>query len=42
MLAPQGVLVIANFLPQITGAGYMDAVMNWWLIYQNEEDMKKL
>ena len=42
MLAPQGTLVIANFLPQISGAGYMEAVMDWWLIYRNEEDMKKL
>ena len=39
MLAPGGKLVFVNFLPDIRDAGYMEAVMDWWLIHRGEEAM---
>jgi extracellular factor (EF) 3-hydroxypalmitic acid methyl ester biosynthesis protein len=34
-----GRLVIANFLPSIPDVGYMEACMDWFLIYRNRIDM---
>jgi extracellular factor (EF) 3-hydroxypalmitic acid methyl ester biosynthesis protein len=38
-LAPGGRIVVANFLPDHLAKGWMDAVMNWQLIYRSEDDL---
>ena len=42
MLNPGGRLLIANYLPDSPSIGYMEAVMDWWLIYRDKEQMKEL
>lgn len=37
-----GVLLVPNLTPHNDEAGYMEAVMNWWMCYRTEEDMQKL
>jgi extracellular factor (EF) 3-hydroxypalmitic acid methyl ester biosynthesis protein len=39
MLDPGGKLVLANFLPSIDDIGYMEACMDWHLIYRDRFDM---
>ncbi len=39
-LAPGGRIVIANFLPAHLGIGWMDAVMDWQLIYRDETELE--
>jgi extracellular factor (EF) 3-hydroxypalmitic acid methyl ester biosynthesis protein len=42
MLQPGGKLVIANFLPTIDDIGYMEACMDWFLIYRDRFEMMGL
>jgi extracellular factor (EF) 3-hydroxypalmitic acid methyl ester biosynthesis protein len=42
MLEPGGRLVLANFSPRAPEAGYMEAFMDWWLIYREEAGMLAL
>lgn len=42
MLNPGGRFLIANFLPDISTAGYMETFMDWWLIYRTEEELFRL
>lgn len=42
MLRPGGRLLVANFRTGIPDAGYMEAFMDWKLIYRDEEDMRRL
>lgn len=39
MLRPNGKIVLANFLPSIRDIGYMEAYMDWNLIYRTRRDM---
>ncbi|MEZ4417968.1 MAG: class I SAM-dependent methyltransferase [Gemmatimonadota bacterium] len=41
-LSPGGRLVVANFLPQPVDVGYMEACMDWYLIYRDERGMQAL
>jgi hypothetical protein len=38
-LAPSGTILIANFLPFHLGTGWMDAVMDWQLIYRDQRQL---
>lgn len=39
MLRPGGRLILANFLPNIRDIGYMEAYMDWRLVYRTRHDM---
>ena len=41
-VAPGGQLLLANFHPANRGTGYMEAFMDWWLIYRDEAQMQDL
>lgn len=42
MTRPGGLMLIPNFLTGIRDAGYMEAFMDWHLIYRNQADMMAL
>ncbi len=42
MLRPGGKFLVANFTTTCAEAGYMEAFMDWWLIYRDELQMKAL
>ena len=39
MLRPGGQVVVANFLPSVRDIGYMEAFMDWKLIYRTRQEM---
>lgn len=40
-LAPGGRFMLANFVPQHLAVGWLDAIMDWHLIYRDEIDLAK-
>jgi hypothetical protein len=42
MLNPGGQLVVTNVLPTLITSGYMEAFMDWWLIYRSQEHLMQL
>ena len=42
MLRPRGRLLIGNVVAHMPGAAYMEAYMDWWLIYRNRDAMGDL
>lgn len=41
-VAPGGRLIVSNFAPELVDAGYMEAFMDWNLLYRNEWEMMEL
>ena len=41
-LAPGGRLLLSNFAPELLDAGYMEAFMDWHLIYRDEAGLARL
>ena len=42
LLNEGGVLLISNFLPAILETGYMEAIMDWWLIRRSPNEIESL
>jgi len=42
MLRPGGSMMVANFVPANAGAGYMEAFMDWRLLYRDPDDLARL
>jgi O-methyltransferase involved in polyketide biosynthesis len=42
LLNPGGEVVVANFIPDIADAGYMESYMGWHLAYRHREAMLRL
>ena len=41
MLKPGGRLLVANMTPE-TNAAYLEAFMDWWMTYRDDENMRDL
>ena len=39
---PGGLILIPNFAPQLRARGYMETLMDWTLIYRDEQAMLRL
>ena len=42
MVRPGGKILIANFAHDIPDVGYMEALMDWWLVYRSQEQVADL
>ena len=41
-LRPGGTMMYSNFLPHIDDAGYMEAMMDWWLVHRTQQELTAL
>lgn len=41
-LRPGGTMVYANLLPHIDDAAYLEAMMDWWLVYRTQQELTAL
>lgn len=41
-LRPGGTMMYSNFLPHIDDAGYLEALMDWWLVYRTPQELTAL
>jgi hypothetical protein len=42
MLGSGGRLLVPNFNPSLRDVGYLEACMDWWLLYRDDTDMNRL
>lgn len=42
MVKPGGQVLVANFHPDLPDIGYMEACMDWWLIYRDENALRRV
>ena len=42
MLGSGGRLLVPNFNPSLRDIGYLEAFMDWWLLYRDDDDMNRL
>lgn len=42
MLTPGGKVILVNFAPTLTDIGWMEGIMDWWLIYRSAAQMEQL
>ena len=42
MIRPGGRIMIVNFLPNLPTLGYMEAAMDWWMVYRPAEQLHAL
>jgi len=40
LVEPGGTLLLPNLTPDSTDVGYMEAFMDWWMIYRDEAELE--
>ena len=42
MLRPGGTLLLANILPHVESRGYLEACLDWWMVYRSRSELAQL